>query len=190
MALSPWIGQYEIRDSKRAFKIRSSFIRDLHTKQVWKSTFCRCCRALLLLSISPGSSDVTGRVAETQIEPQITALGSNLTDLRNAEVNAYSSCSKFCMAVKMENQIRFVSPLTEGLRTQSSEKRSCIEWATVNFIVRNSNKTNLNLVSLESHVLTWKFAKLPGKTGSLVLDVWVYFKNCSKFEKILFKTPY
>jgi hypothetical protein len=37
--------------------------------------------------------------------------------------------------------------------------------------------------------LTWKFAKLPGKTGSLVLEVWVYFKNCWKFEKILFKTP-
>ena len=40
-----------------------------------------------------------------------------------------------------------------GLRIQASEKRSCIEWATVNFTVRNSNKTNINLVSMESHVL-------------------------------------
>ena len=34
-----------------------------------------------------GSRDVTGRVVETQIEPEITAMDSNLGDLQSSEVD-------------------------------------------------------------------------------------------------------
>ena len=65
---------------------------------------------------------VTGRVAETQIEPKITALDSNLNNLRNAKVDAYSRCSKFCMAANMENQIRILGPRSRALEFKQAKK--------------------------------------------------------------------
>ena len=68
---------------------------------------------------------VTGRVAETQIEPKITALDSNLNDLRNAKVGAYSRCSKFFVAVNiqnMENQIRILGTRSRALEFKQAKK--------------------------------------------------------------------